>query len=158
MLLRIPSFRRLVPDDFLFQYGICAVANGKRLEVYCNSSNIFSTIFLRLPPPFIIRCWLTNMSRHSACPYRALFLATCLFFRQCAGARFAERPTSEGMEVENYFLIAPNTLQYEITLRALVTMWPPMRFWETSMLFSRMWGHVTCFSTWPRKKALAGTA
>lgn len=43
--------------------------------------------------------------------------ATCLFFKECVGARLAEETTDASMEMENYFLIVPKAHKCDITLR-----------------------------------------
>lgn len=45
-----------------------------------------------------------------------LRLATAVFFRECRGAKLAPTTTSEMMDVENYFLIAPKSHRCDITL------------------------------------------
>lgn len=48
--------------------------------------------------------------------YMELRLATAEFFRECKNIRLAESVTTDSMEMENYFLIAPKGHELKIRL------------------------------------------
>lgn len=48
--------------------------------------------------------------------YMELRLATAIFFRECKGAELASTTTSESMEIENIFLIAPKAGECKVKI------------------------------------------